>query len=421
MIAGRDVLLDLHEPTVVLPEHRQVVSLDALDAHRELHGGGRHAPTPRQGNACHRPRHGFTLVELLVTIGIVAVLITLLVPAVQSAIEAGRKTRCLAKTTRLAFCMSLYDSRRNCLPGVRNKLDILSPDGTKTVRLQKTAGGPLLPAGALPIGTSTPSWFIMLLPLAERQDVFDAIVGGQLWQSTGDLADHINTGRSGVSHELTTCPSRGNTALFRRPWASMHYRANGAGISSTPLNRDDGAIGDNANGIVISLADIAAGDGTASTLLITEGGKPKVAGADMGNPWYPELLALATEASPHVQSTDPCWVIRDGHAGYYAKREPGGKHLFGLPAINPTAATKVINNGHNMLPWSQHNGGVNVAFADGSTRFLRDTLPPHVYGHLVTQRSVWNGTRYVTNSGTANTFLQCSPAPKPYTLKPEDY
>jgi hypothetical protein len=62
-----------------------------------------------------------------------------------------------------------------------------------------------------------------------------------------------------------------------------------------------------------------------------------------------------------------------------------------------------------------------VAFADGSTRFLRDSIMPYVYGHLLTRRSVWNGTTYSNNSSVANGVLQAAPAPKPYALDPKDY
>jgi type II secretory pathway pseudopilin PulG len=79
-------------------------------------------------------------VELLVVIGIIALLVALILPATQNAIEGARRTRCAAKMTRLSLCMSKYDLRHGCLPGVRNNLDILSPDGTQRNKLRKTFG-----------------------------------------------------------------------------------------------------------------------------------------------------------------------------------------------------------------------------------------------------------------------------------------
>jgi prepilin-type processing-associated H-X9-DG protein len=173
-------------------------------------------------------------------------------------------------------------------------------------------------------------------------------------------------------------------------------------MASTPFKVDDGAIGDNANGIYATMADIAAGDGSANTLLITEG---------YNQPWYPQLVAEANAGTPGALLFGSYWFV--------PVNEAGGEQLFGFSGT-PTATTRIINGG-GWFPSSVHPGGAVAAFADGSTRFLRQDLQPHVYGHLVTRRSVWNGTTYSTNSPLANGFLQCSPAPKPYTLKAEDY
>lgn len=359
-------------------------------------------------------RQGFTLVELMVVIGIIATLMVLLLPAVNSALESGRRTKCVANQTKLALAMAMYDSRNNFLPGVRNNLKILSPNGDNTKTgarggLMKTASGPVLQSGTLPIADSTPSWFIMLLPLLERQDLFDAVVNGNLF--TGGQQDGTPMA-GGVAQDLMRCPSRAPQPLG---YLHYHYKANGAGNASTPFNRDDGAIGDNAGGIVIDMAGIAAGDGTSSTLLISEGANET---------WYPRTyISLGFNSS---LSGDPCYFVHESgnNGNYLACPEPGGNLIFGFPSITLSATTKIINNGNSLLPQSVHPLGVVAAFADGSTRFLKDDLKSHVYGHLVTRRSVWNGTTYSNNSALANGFLQCqpaTPATNPYPLKTADY
>ncbi len=345
----------------------------------------------------HRTPTAFTLVELLVVIGIVAVLITLLFPAVLGAIESSRRGECLARQTRLAFAMSVYDSRQNFLPGVRNRLDI--------------AGGP---AGRPP-GVSTPGWFIILLPMLDRNDLFGNVVAGKINFYNSNAGDNSFTynNRTGLAQDLTTCPTAaGGWSSVVRAGSNMNYRANGAGISSTPFNRDDGAIGDNANGVFVTMADIAAGDGTSNTLMISESASTTT--------WYPQLVKSSTLTVPPAVQIGGYW--------FEPIIDVGGNLLFGFPGTAPSAATKVVGtNGSSGL--GCHPGGVVVAFADGSSRFLREDLKPHVYGHLVTQRSVWNPSgpanqKYSTNSVTANNYLLCAPGPGtsgPYTLQSQDY
>ena len=92
-----------------------------------------------------RPLHGFTLVELLVVIAIIGVLIGLLLPAVQSAREAGRRMACSNNLKQVGLAVALSD------------------DITKT-----------FPAGRLTRDENDVSWSFRILPFMEEQAIFDA-------------------------------------------------------------------------------------------------------------------------------------------------------------------------------------------------------------------------------------------------------
>ncbi|GAG07908.1 unnamed protein product, partial [marine sediment metagenome] len=104
---------------------------------------------------------GFTLVELLVVITIIGMLMSLLLPAVQSAREAGRRAQCMNNQKNLSLALLNYESNRKAFPGILHTV-YFDPDITIT------SGRNNLNA----------SWVVTLFPYLERNDLWD------IWSTT---------------------------------------------------------------------------------------------------------------------------------------------------------------------------------------------------------------------------------------------
>lgn len=133
---------------------------------------------------CHHTRvpRAFTLVELLVVIAIIGVLVGLLLPAINGAREAGRRTTCMNNQYHIALACTRFNDTNGFLPGWRN---------------------------ALASTSITPSWPVMALPFMERMDVYRA------WSSGNTQAPYIS---------VFVCPSTPPDATTS-PW--LAYAGNG--------------------------------------------------------------------------------------------------------------------------------------------------------------------------------------------------
>jgi prepilin-type N-terminal cleavage/methylation domain-containing protein len=125
---------------------------------------------------------GFTLVELLVVISIIATLVGLLLPAVQSAREAGRRNTCQNNLNQLGKAALQYDAAQQALPGWRNEHPSASINATTAVT------------------ANTVGWPIMLLPALERNDVYAS------W-AAATLATNGFPSSTDPSISLFTCPT----------------------------------------------------------------------------------------------------------------------------------------------------------------------------------------------------------------------
>jgi prepilin-type N-terminal cleavage/methylation domain-containing protein/prepilin-type processing-associated H-X9-DG protein len=274
-------------------------------------------------------KSGFTLVELLVVIAIIGTLMGLLLPAVQSAREAGRRNTCSNNLSQMGKAFVSFDGRNGTIPGWRNQLT-LTTGSSRVV-----------------------SWPVIIMPNLERRDVY------RVWESGSTTAPYI---------DLLVCPSTPPDSNSQ-PWIS--YVGNcGTGEVDASNNqfKGNGVLLDTpgsatVNPARISLDVVGNADGTANTVLMSE--KCGVAATSQGN-W--NINGFGS-------------VANGFNAGVATTSTPG----FGIPATGDPPARVLNQTGPTGLyPSSNHPGGVMTVFCDGHTMFLKDSINGQVYSQLLT-------------------------------------
>ena len=139
-----------------------------------------------------RKRPGFTLIELLVVIAIIAVLVALLLPAVQQAREAARRTQCKNNLMQIGIALHNYEMRHECLPPG-------SIDPNRPIRNE---------AKGYHVG-----WIVQVLPDLDNSNIY------QRFNFSVGVYDQANNAPRGVKIASLFCPS--NSALVGQgEWAA---------------------------------------------------------------------------------------------------------------------------------------------------------------------------------------------------------
>jgi len=317
----------------------------------------------------HMRLTGFTLVELLVVIAIIGVLVALLLPAVQTAREASRRTKCTNNLRQLALACHNHHDVTGTLPRDGNSVD--------PVALQNSHGNG---TGCCNQNVATWSWIARTLPYFEQKALYDSanipvsILNAQ--QSLPVIAAVI---------QGLQCPSDGTRPRTRTNSANLNGLTSGMtcykGVSganwgadrypvensfATPYSNPavDGSYNglENGDGLfwradmrkgTMRLAEIT--DGTSNTYMIGED--------------VPEFIRWNEWAHPNG-ANGTCAI------------PPQTGNLVG----DPRTGTPDFGNWPTRYSFrSRHPSGLHFALADGSVRFVSNNIPLLIYRQMATR------------------------------------
>jgi prepilin-type N-terminal cleavage/methylation domain-containing protein len=276
----------------------------------------------------HTRRRAFTLIELLVVIAIIAVLIAMLLPAVQKVRAAASRMQCTNHLKQIGLAFQTFHDSHRAFP--------TAGEGVDPVRVMAGAGPAIGP-------DQTWGWAYQILPYLEQEN---------LWRNPDDAAVKA------IPVAVFFCPSHRAPTIFQvnrpdsqGPRAQCDYAGN------------RGSDNDGRDGLVIRrtvrplVSHRVIVDGTSNTLLVGE--------RWLDPNWYDNLGGPESD---------------DYRGGYISGWRPSGfPPLLRTGLFEPIQDRKYVGTGDYRRFGSAHPGAFNSVFADGSGRSIRYDINPNVF------------------------------------------
>jgi prepilin-type N-terminal cleavage/methylation domain-containing protein len=309
------------------------------------------------------PRRGFTLIELLVVIAIIAILIGLLLPAVQKVRDAAARIRCANNLKQLGVAAHNYHDSKEHLPPV--------------IGYNPQAGGTF--------GTS----FFHLLPYIEQNNLFQDSWGVVPFPSPGGSTPAYYPGNKNVYRhtvKIFLCPSDpsvgpdGVVTINGVPFGASSYAPNAMVLSNWPAPGPQGKtklldISDGTSNTILFAEKYARCTSTSTTLppQFRDGGTAWAYAAAPFFPWLPPPM------TPTRIAFGPGFAIR----GFVDQGVPNAVGKGSRFEVQPTPFE---GNCDPTRASTSHASGIQVGLADGTVRTLAPTMSGTTWWAAVTAR-----------------------------------